>query len=216
MSVNFKVKLGGILGILACVGQIAIEIYAASKNPDYNAISQTISYLGTLESPTYILMVIWSVLFSLLFLLFTLGFWHFFQSRFKYANLTTILLIIYGLAQGAVAGFFPMDANSNKNSLTHNIHDIFSGLGDVALVFFPLVMLFYFKGKSYVFTLIISILGIGFVLVFLSAKFKVFQSITPFSGLWQRTFQIIYFGYIMFIAFKMYFKHKTLMDKAEI
>lgn len=207
---KYFIKLSALAGVLACVSQTIIEFYAISKNEGYNPITQTISYLGNPESPTYRLMTIWSIIFSILFMLFSLGFWNFFKDRFKFTHLATAFLLVYGFGQGIGAGIFPMDVSAKTVSVSHQIHEIFSGLGDLALVLFPVVMLFYFKGKSRIFTLTITSLGIGFILVFLSAKFQVIQSAIPYKGLWQRLFQMIYFIYFLFIAFQMNFKSRNI------
>ncbi len=82
MKSDIIVKIGAVSGILACVGEFTVETYAASNYPGYSAISQSISRLGTLESPFYSLITSWSVVFTVLITVFAYGFWTAFKNDF--------------------------------------------------------------------------------------------------------------------------------------
>ncbi|MGV8813894.1 MAG: DUF998 domain-containing protein [Gelidibacter sp.] len=203
--------MAAIAGVMACVMELIIEYYAASKNPGYSPISQSISYLGNPESPTHHLVKIGSVIFTILFVLFAFGFFKAFNHSFDKSKMATLLLVLYGFGQGMGAGLFSLDASKSKVSWMNIGHDIFSGIGDVALVLFPMVMLFFFSKTKRYFTMLISVLGIAFMLLFLSAKFEWTPQTIPYKGLWQRLFQVVYFVYFMFIAYQMNIKNTSQM-----
>lgn len=206
------IRMAAIAGVVACVMEFIIEFYAASKNPNYSPISQSISYLGNPESPTHHLITIWSLIFTILFAFFAFGFFKAFKDSSKKIEIATLLLVLYGLGQGMGAGLFSMDASKAQNSWVNISHDVFSGIGDVALVLFPLVMLFYFSKIKRYLTVLTAVLGIAFMLLFLSAKFELMPHTMPYKGLWQRLSQFVYYGYFIFISYQMNFKTSPQMD----
>ncbi|MGC1631968.1 MAG: DUF998 domain-containing protein [Gelidibacter sp.] len=206
------IGMAAIAGVMACVMELILEVYAASKNPGYSPISQSISYLGNPESPTHHLVKIGSIFFTVLFVFFAVGFFKAFKYSFDKSKVATVLLVFYGLGQGMGAGLFSMDTSKSKDSWVNIGHDIFSGIGDVALVLFPLVMLSYFSKTQRYFTILVSGLGIAFMLLFLSAKFEWTSQTIPYKGLWQRLFQLVYYVNFIFIAYQMGFKSTSQMD----
>lgn len=203
---NSIIRIGAISGILALVGEFAIEIYAAANYPGYSSISQSISRLGAHESPFHLLITNWSLVFTLFISLFAYGFWTAFKNDFIYAKLASVLIFFYGLGEGVVAGIFPMATPAIDNVDIFSAHNISSGIGVMSLVLFSFVTLALFWGKDrrgVVFTLLVALFGLFFFLLFLLAKFNFYPILVPFKGLWQRLFQAIYYSYFIFLAVRM-------------
>ncbi|MCG2461243.1 DUF998 domain-containing protein [Flavobacteriaceae bacterium F89] len=199
-------RLGAVSGILACVGGFVVETYAASNYPGYSPISQSISRLGSLESPLYYLITGWSVVFTILITVFAYGFYTAFRNEFHRVKLASFLIFIYGLGEGLVAGIFPMDTTVIDRIDLFDPHNIASGIGVASLVLFPFVVEPLFRGKDRkgaMYTLLVAVFGLLFFLLFLLAKFDYYPILVPFKGLWQRLFQVIYYSYFMFIAIRM-------------
>lgn len=202
--------MAAIAGALACFMEFVIEFYAASKNAGYNSMLQTISYLGNPVSTTYHLIKIWNIIFAVLFVFFAFGFYNAFKKHNCLIKTAFFLLLIYGLAQGLGAGIFTMDALKTQNTWANLLHNVFSIVGDMAMVLFPLIMFYCFTKGERLFTLLISVLGIVFITLFLLAKFGGISQTIHYKGLWQRMFQGFYYTYFLFIAYKINFynKHK--------
>ncbi len=202
--------MAAIAGALACFMEFVIEFYAASENAHYNSMLQSISYLGNPISPTYHLIKIWNIIFAVLFVFFAFGFYNAFKKHNSIIKTAFILLLIYGLAEGFGAGIFTMDALKTQNTWSNLLHNVFSIVGDIAMVLFPIIMFYCFTKVERLFTLLISGGGIIFIALFLLAKFEVISQIIDYKGLWQRIFQGFYYTYFLFIAYKISFynKHK--------
>ncbi len=206
MKYNITAKIGAVSGILACVGEFAVETYAAFHYRGYSAISQSISRLGAHESPFYILITSWSVVFTFLISLFAYGFWIAFKKDFLGAKLASFLIFVYGLGEGLVAGIFPMETTLIDKVDLFSAHNISSGIGVLSLVLFPFVVRPLFSGKDWreeIVTLLVAVFGLLFFLLFLLSKFDYYPILVPFKGLWQRFFQVIYYSYFIFIAIRM-------------
>ena len=206
MKYNITAKIGAVSGILACLGEFAVETYAAFHYPGYSAISQSISRLGSYESPFYILITSWSVVFTFLISLFAYGFWIAFKRDFKGAKLASFLIFLYGLGEGLVAGIFPMDTTLIDKVDLLGAHNISSGIGVLSLVLFPFVVRPLFSGKNRreeIITWLVAVFGLLFFLLFLLAKFDYYSILVPFKGFWQRMFQVIYYSYFVFIALRI-------------
>ncbi len=200
MTTKFWIRFGVFSVFMACILEIGIEVYSASKYKGYNSMLQSISYLGNPESPTYQLIRIWNVIFSVLFVFFAIGFYKAFIGNFSKTKIAMILILVYGISQGFGAGIFTMDALKTKNTWENVAHNIFSVIGDIALILFPIIMMYYFTKFRRTFTRIVSVVGILFALLFICAKFELIQEIMHYKGLWQRLYQGIYYMYFLFVA----------------
>ena len=205
---NLRVQIAALSGALACILEFVMEVYAASKNTGYHSMSQTISYLGNPISPTYHLIKIWNIVFAVLFIYFAWGFYTVFKKQGAIIKTAFVLLLIYGLAQGLGAGIFTMDALKTQNTWSNLWHNVFSIVGDIGMVLFPLVMARYFVKEARLFSQLISVGGIFFIALFLLAKFEAIQQIVNYKGLWQRIFQGFYYIYFLFIAYEMNYHNK--------
>ena len=199
------IKFGAWSCIMACIGEFAIEMYASSQLADYDSFRQTISYLGHTSSSLNGLMTFWGGIFTLLLVFFAIGFGKVFK-KFRSVGFAVTLILIYGIAQGIGAAYFSMNISGPGPDTFWEVHNLSSGLGDIALVLFPFLMLGCFGAadkKTLRITAFTAWCGLFFVCLFLIAKYFPSSSLGDYKGLLQRIFQLIYYGYFTFIAIKM-------------
>lgn len=199
------IKFGAWSCIMACIGEFAVEIYAASQLGDYDSFRQTISYLGHTDSPTNTLITLWGVGFSTLFVFFGLGFGKAFR-EFKHIGLAVAFIWIYGIAQGIGAAYFSIDISSPDPNAFWDLHNLLSGFGDTALVLFPFVMIGFFRTKdqrALRTTTLMAWCGLFFLFLFLGSKYFSETGLGNYKGFLQRVFQLVYYIYFVFIALRM-------------
>lgn len=199
------IKFGAWSCIMACIGEFAVEIYAASQLEDYDSFCQTISYLGHTDSSLNGSMTFWGAVFTLLFVFFAMGFGKAFK-HFRSVGLAVAFILIYGIAQGIRAAYFSMNISGQDPNAFWDLHNLSSGLGDIALVLFPFVMLrLFWSGdkKARRKTAFIAWCGLLFVCLFLGAKYFPETGLGDYKGLLQRVFQLVYYSYFVFIALMM-------------
>ncbi|WP_191907036.1 DUF998 domain-containing protein [Adhaeribacter soli] len=93
-----------ICGWLACIGDFAVTFFLKSLYPGYNSLYQTISYLGTSDSPVAGYMNAWSVNFFILLAIFAAGFYRAFPG--KWAKITAWLIFCMAWEKAPVQDYF--------------------------------------------------------------------------------------------------------------
>lgn len=188
---------------IACIGDFAITFIIGFIYKDYNFLNQSESFLGSSDSPVAIYMNAWGVFFSLLFVIYAYGLRKsIFQSGSR-EFIAVWLIIIYGLGEGIGSGLFPYDHVGDELTLSGKLHSLFSGIGVVALMLLPFVLLKIFPRRSYpkmnAYSLVVGLTGLFFVILFLLSR----EEILPLKGLWQRLFILDYYLLLMTIAVRM-------------
>lgn len=205
---QIRITIGSIAGVIVCTGDIVLTLFWSHLARHYNPFSQTISYLGQAGSPLEKWIIIWSICFSILFALFGWGFWKAFATKGRLAALVALLLVIYGLGEGIGSGLFPINSFSKHLTFDNRLHNIFGGIADISLVSIPLLMLNIFPKSTnpwmYIASIVAFVGGIIMAILFLWSKYVAHPDmITIYKGLWQRLYILVYFVYLILIAFKM-------------
>jgi hypothetical protein len=191
-----------------CTGDFLSLFILGQKWPAYNQMSDTMSSLGSSESPvSNIISVLWIVL-GILMIIFALGFRAAYSPGNKYVKIVFWLLILYGLGEGLGSGLFKADRVAGSYTTSFIVHDILGGAGVVAIMILPLIVQKIepiFSNPGFIkFSNVTFILGTFFLILF-SIRFigNTENIITKFIGLWQRLFVLVYYVYLIIIAIKM-------------
>ena len=114
-----------------------------------------------------------------------------------------MLIVIYGLSEGAGSGLFPYNHIGNELTLSGKLHSLFSGIGDVAMALLPFVLLKAFPKRLFPklnkYILFVAFSGPILIVIFLLAR----QNVLPLKGLWQRLFLLDYYSLMILIAINM-------------
>ena len=199
---------GFIACITACTGDFLTLFILGSKYPGYSQLFNTMSSLGASESPFSAFISLWWIILGVLIILFAFGFRAAFLPGNRYVNVAFWLLIIYGLGEGIGSGLFKADRVYDSMTISYVIHDILGGAGVTGILVLPLVVPktepFKFNPVFRKFSYVVLILGTSFLVLF-TFRFFGFENnfLGKYTGLWQRLFVLVYYIYIITIAFKM-------------
>jgi hypothetical protein len=195
-SVTYN-KIAVVSCYAACIGDFAVTFLIGFVHKDYNFLTQSESILGVDKSPVAMYMNTWGVLFSLLFLLLAYALYKTIFSKGFWQRVAVWLIAIYGLGEGAGSGLFPYNHVGNELTLSGKLHSLFSGIGVIAIIILPFVLLKIFPKQLYSkfnrFIRFVAFSGLSLVIAFLLAK----QNILPLRGLWQRLFILDYYLLLM-------------------
>jgi hypothetical protein len=199
--------IGIISFLLFFVLEIATDIWFGAKFPGYNWKTQSISYLGQSGSPLEKWVLVWGVVFTLLITLFAYTFYQTHRSN-KWVVIATGFLLIYGLGEGLGSGCFPINPPGTSVTLDGKLHNIFSGIGDTGLIFFPFALMLMFpkKENQKLHLYLWSVTGIGLVMVsfFMFAKYLHQDNfMLHFKGVWQRIYLLNYYLMLLVVSTRM-------------
>ena len=169
---------------------------------DYSNLSNNINLLGCDKSSVKLFYNIWSVIAGVVFILFAIAFYLSFESSNKIALTIMIMIMIYGIGNKIVVGFFPASGDKEIKNFKTVLNAIGSSLGFFALLcsIIALTLLnFAFKNSNIA---IADAICCGFSLLYfslfvLSDKSRYQNTIISYEGLWQRL--AIYSMYIPFV-----------------
>jgi hypothetical protein len=175
-----------LFGFVAVTGDFIIPVIVSKHYPNYSQLHDTISTLGTKESPVKKQASTWLIAFGFLVVCFGIG-----QTlKFEYHTwihwLYTWGIIAYGVGAGMIAGIFPEDPRGVEETNSGKIHGIGAGLGSIFLLINPLLALVIdeFHGLEWFNTVFFVIGLITFIFFLVSKQDK--KGIFALSGLWQR------------------------------
>ena len=192
---------------VACIGDFAVTFLIGFFYRDYNSLTQSESYLGSSNSPVAIYMNTWGVIFSLLFAGYAYALRKTIFAKGLWQLIAVWLIVIYGLGEGIGSGLFPYNHIGNKLTLSAKLHNIFSIIGDAAMVFLPYVFLKLYPKRLYpglhFFSWFVGITGPLLIIILNLSG----QNIIPFKGLWQRIFLLDYYLLMMAVAINMLVNH---------
>lgn len=202
------VRAGAIAAWIVCIGDFAVSLLLGAEIPGYDPILQSESVMGSSTSPVAGWFTIWSVAFSLLFFLFGLGVFQAFFDKGKAAWAAALMLILYGLGEGIGSGFLPFDFVDGKLTLSGQLHNLISGIGDTGLIFMPLVARRIFTPREFPlmhrWSLLVFLVGMAFIVLFLATKLiGPGHGLFSGRGLWQRLYLLDYYLYLMAVALVM-------------
>jgi hypothetical protein len=190
-----------VLGTVAMVGDFVVPSILARKYPGYSPLRDTISTLGTRESPVKKQTTLWLIVLGVCFLAFAAGqasqFYAFTWRHWFYLA----GIFAFGLGAGIVAGLFPEDAVGMAETLSGKIHGIGSGLGSILLLLTPLWArgIGEFARVKPWNTLGFATALVAFVLFLISGK--TYGPLIRLTGIWQRLYLAAAYGALLVNAF---------------
>lgn len=205
MGSDIFISIAASLGILACLGDFLITFILGSFYPNYSHIEDTMSEIGCKKSPFTRIFTFWWIFWGISFVIFSCGFVldSFFLESRGISIAGAILIAIFGIGAGVVSGLYPADQKGQEESTSGKIHGISGGLGYLALLILPSVLVTAMGSWMLIISIITQIAGIIFFFLFLRTKKPKFKR----SGLWQRLFLFNYYCYIVIIAIMLLIYH---------
>jgi uncharacterized protein DUF998 len=186
----------------ACLGDFVVTFIIGYFYRGYDFINQSESYLGVSASPVAIYMKIWSVVFSLLFVVYAYALKRNIFAKGVWQTWVVWLIAIYGLGEGIGSGLFPYDHDGHELTLSGKLHSVFSAIGDAALVVVPFILLKIFPKTIYPklnrYIRLVAFSGPVIIIMFLLAR----QNLLPVKGLWQRIYLLDY--YLLLVSLSVY------------
>ena len=177
----------------AVLSDLLLPFIISTKYPRYNHLIQTISTLGTDDSPVQKYQCANLIIVGILFIIFSIGQQFFITHRNWAFNWYFIGILIFGI--GCIfAGFFPEDVKGVSETSSGIIHGIASGIGFLFLILNPLWAIWikeFSNVKTY--NLICFVLGLITFTLFLLSEKKT-KGVLRFTGLFQRLNLIFLYG----------------------
>ena len=199
------VFIGALACFSACVGDFTVSFILGSHYPGYSQMFNTMSSLGASTSPVSFLTNLWWIILGLLMILFAIGFRQAFSKGTKYVNLSSWLIILYGIGEGFGSGLFKSDQTGSLLINPSFMHDFSGGVGILAIIILPLIVpniVPLFSGPGFKrFSLFVLLGGVVmWALFFFRYVNHGDNLIAGYKGLWQRLFVLDYYMYLSVIA----------------
>lgn len=171
--------------LIASLSDLLVPIIIGTKYPGYNHFIQTISTLGTKNSPVQNYQSINLMIVGILFLIFSIGQYLLFHHRTWAHNWYTIGIIIFGVGC-VLAGIFPEDVQGTPETINGKIHGIASGIGFLFLIMNPLWAV-WINDFAYIkkINIILFVLALITFILFIFSENKT-TGFLKFTGLFQR------------------------------
>ena len=182
--------------LLATLGDLFVPIIIGVEYPGYNHLIDTISTLGTSNSPVQKFQCINLIAVGILFIIFSIGQGLSFTEVKWCHKLFIIGIILFGVGT-ILAGIFPEDPKGIAETVSGKIHGIASGLGFIFLIFNPLwaIRIAEFKDLRKV-NITLFILAILTFVLFITSE-NIDSGILKYTGLFQRLNLIILYGHLI-------------------
>ena len=206
-------KVAAVVCIATCIADIAVLNILGSCYPGYSQLKNTMSSLGASVSPVSNQISSWWIFIGLIFIFFGIGFRKAFAEKCKSAKFASWLIILYGVGEGIGSGAFKANHAADTMATSLIIHDVLGGVGVVAILNLPLVLLKVFPKKElpwfYILSWIVFVAGIVMMLLF-SYRISTNENnvLMIYQGLWQRLSLLNTYLYFIAIAFIMLKKVK--------
>ena len=182
--------------LLATLGDLLVPIIIGVEYPGYNYLIDTISTLGTSNSPVQKFQCINLIAVGILFIIFSVGQGLAF-TQIKWCHRLFVLgIVLFGVGT-ILAGIFPEDPKGIAETISGKIHGIASGLGFIFLIFNPLwaIRIAEFKDLKYL-NITLFILAILTFFLFIISE-NIDSGILKYTGLFQRLNLIILYGHLI-------------------
>lgn len=155
---------------------------------------------------------------GMLLIFFAIGFKMAFKEKGRPASTASWLIALYGIGEGIGSGVFKAEKLAGSLTLSGIYHDVLSGIGVIAVLILPAIMLVIIsKNEIPVFFRIsqfVLISGMIFVILFL---FRYLNNDTiilaSYKGLWQRLYMLNTYIYFTSISIVMIIKNKNTHPK---
>jgi len=200
--------VASIAGIIVFVGDFLVTFILGFFYPNYSHLKIVMSELGTGESPVAIWINLWWIVFGTFFVIFGIGILKAFGEHKKASFWGMILMILFGVGGWICGGLFPMDPGGAETTLAGKLHGICGGVGYLALLIVPLVLLPIFskekEPRQYWVSISVFVAGITTFILFLASEdATAVGSLLSYPGLWQRLFLLVNYAYLGMIAVLM-------------
>ncbi|MEZ4777601.1 MAG: DUF998 domain-containing protein [Bacteroidia bacterium] len=204
--VSSLILMGSIAFWIVFGMEFVLDFWFGVRFPGYDWLQQSISYLGQEGSPVEAEVRIWGFIFFGLFTLFAIALYLGFRPN-KWAVAAAGMIFIYGLGEGIGSGYFPINPPGTPVTISSQLHNIFSGIGDAGLILFPFVIMRIYLKKDHLnfhrYIWIMIFMGVLLAALFLIAKyFQPDNIILYFKGLWQRLYLLNYYVFLFVISIK--------------
>lgn len=182
--------------LLATLGDLFIPIVIGIEYPGYSHLIDTISTLGTNNSPVQKFQCMNLIVVGILFIIFSIGQGLVF-TQIKWCHKLFIQSIILFGVGTILAGIFPEDQKGITETIFGKIHGIASGLGFIFLILNPLwaIWVAEFKDLRYVNMTLFVLAVLTFILFMVSENIS--SGILQYIGLFQRLNLIILYGHLI-------------------
>ena len=182
--------------LLATLGDLLVPIIIGVEYPGYNHLIDTISTLGTSNSPVQKFQCINLIAVGILFIIFSVGQGLAF-TQIKWCHRLFVLgIVLFGVGT-ILAGIFPEDPKGIAETISGKIHGIASGLGFIFLILNPLwaIWIAEFKDLRKV-NITLFVLAILTFVLFITSE-NIDSGILKYTGLFQRLNLIILYGHLI-------------------
>jgi len=191
--------------LVVSVGELLSTFAMGPFYPGYSQLKETMSALGASDSPISGPISAWWILMGFLLILFGLGFRRAFLERGVSALVASWLIMLYGFGEGFGSGAFKANYIAGEYTNSAMVHDTLGGIGVVAILILPLIMLWVISKEEmprfHRLSKILFVTGIATVLLFMfrfSSSNDTF--LAEYKGLWQRLFMLNTYIYLVVIA----------------
>ena len=183
--------------LLATFSDLFVPIIISVKYPGYNHLIDTISTLGTNESPVQKFQCVNLIAVGILFIIFSVGQGLAFIQINWYHRLFILGIVLFGIGS-ILAGIFPEDPKRITETVSGKIHGIASGLGFIFLILNPLwaIWIVEFKDLRQVNITLFILAILTFILFIISENID--NGILKYTGLFQRLNLVILYGHLIF------------------
>lgn len=190
---------------IASIGEF-VSIFALGQfYPGYSQLKDTMSALGASVSPVSNIISTWWVIMGFLMIFFGLMFKRAFQENGRYVSLASWLIVLYGFGEGIGSGAFKANFVAGEFTSSAIVHDFLGGIGVVAILLLPLVMLKVISRakmpRFHRMSKIMFVTGIVTILLFLFRFSTSDHSfLAEYKGLWQRLYMLNTYIYLATVA----------------
>jgi len=179
--------------LLASLGDLLVPVFIGTKYPNYNHFIDTISTLGTKDSPVQKYQRINLMIVGVLFLIFCIGEYLLFKQKTWAHNWYTVGIFMFGLGC-ILAGIFPEDIQGTSETNSGKIHGISSGIGFLFLILVPLWAIWIKEFNTLkIMNIILFILGLITFIIFLLSERQT-NGVFKFTGFFQRLNLTVLYG----------------------
>jgi hypothetical protein len=187
-------------GIAAVLVYVIANVASPIRFDGYDWVSQTVSELSAIDSPTRGLWTAFMIPFTVLLCLFGVGVW------LSAGGSRALRASAFCMIAHAIFGFFwpPMHLRGVETTLTDTLHIVWTAVA-VPLMIAQIVLAAVALDRRFrTYSVVTIVVMIGFsVLTSLYAPNLPVNGPTPFIGLWERIGMAAYFVWVAVFAVKM-------------
>jgi hypothetical protein len=212
---RYGVVMISMLCIAACIADLISLYVLGRKFPGFSQVTDTISLLGSTESPVSNIASAWWIILGIIFIVFAAGFFTEFRVKKCDAMIAGILIAIYGTGEGMGSGLFKITHSMGVINASTIIHDAIGSVGILAIIALPLVIMRVITREEnrsfYRFSAIIFIVGIVSSFFFL-LRYSGDGFFNHYKGLWQRITLVNTYVYFVVVSVMMVIRNFSRGD----